>query len=457
MVEARASSVTHAARAGEARGGVPQPDELTAARVSFEHVPVTAIVGAQWGDEGKGKITDLLAQEADVVIRFQGGNNAGHTVVNEHGTFKLHLVPAGIFNPNALCIVGPGTVVDLSVLVHELDGLERAKVSTANLRVSDRAHLLLPWHIALDRLDERERGRQKLGTTGQGVGPAYADKVSRHGIQVYEVRDERRFRQRVAHELERQKKVLERFGDAPLDAKVVADGVLAAAATLGDRIVDTLPLVERAVQTDARILLEGQLGAMRDLDWGIYPYVTSSNPLAGGAAVGAGIPPRYITKVIGVVKAYSTAVGEGPFPTEMAGGEGDALRERANEYGATTGRPRRVGWFDAVAARHANRLNAFTEIAVTKLDVLGAYDRIPFCASYELDGKRTSDMPTTLVLERARPCYETLEGWSTAITGVTDRRALPAKATAYLDRIAETVGAPVGMIGVGPERAATLL
>src|SRR5205807_1556210 len=278
----------------------------------------------------------------------QGGNNAGHTVVNQHGTFKLHLVPSGIFNPNAVCMLGPGTVVDLAFLCNELEQLERSGISTANLRVSDRAHLLMPWHVALDRLDERERGRKKLGTTGMGVGPAYSDKVGRHGIQVYEVRDAKRFRTRVKQELETKNAILERFGDAPLDANQVADGVLAAAGNRGD--------------------------------------------------------------------------------------EATALRERAHEYGATTGRPRRVGWFDAVAARHAHRLNAFTELAVTKLDVLDVYDRIPFCATYELDGKRTSDMPTTLVLERARPCYETLEGWSSDITGVTERRALPPKAVAYLGR-----------------------
>jgi len=420
-------------------------------------VPVTAVVGAQWGDEGKGKITDLLAQEADVVIRYQGGNNAGHTVVNRHGTFKLHLVPSGIFNPNALCILGPGTVVNLQALCVELRDLEARGLATTNLRVSDRAHLLMPWHIALDRLDERERGRQKLGTTGQGVGPAYADKVARHGIQAYEVHDEKRFRQRVAHELERENAILQRFGDAPLDATAVADEVLVAAATLGDRIVDTLALVERAIATDARVLLEGQLGAMRDLDWGIYPYVTSSNPLAGGAAIGAGIPPRFITRVIGVVKAYSTSVGEGPFPTEMKGDAGDALREMANEYGATTGRPRRVGWFDAVAARHAHRLNAFTELAVTKLDVLGAYPEIPFCVGYELDGKVTTDMPPTAILERASPRYEQLKGWCRSLAGVSDRAHLPDAARAYLRRIEETVGAPVGMVGIGPEREATLL
>ncbi len=420
-------------------------------------MPVTAIVGAQWGDEGKGKITDLLAQEADLVIRYQGGNNAGHTVVNEHGTFKLHLVPSGIFNPSATCILGPGTVVDLAALCLELATLAAAGISTANLRLADRAHLVMPWHIALDRLDERERGRKKLGTTGRGVGPAYADKVARHGIQAYEVRDERRFRARVAHELTLKNAILERFGDAPLDPTAVADGVLAAAATLGDRIIDTLPVVERALAADARILVEGQLGAMRDLDWGIYPYVTSSNPLAGFASIGAGIPPRFITRVIGVVKAYSTAVGEGPFTTELHGAEGDRLREKGGEYGATTGRPRRVGWFDAVAARHAQRLNAFTEIAVTKLDVLGDYDEIPFCTAYLLDGAVTTDMPPTLILERALPRYERLPGWTGDLAGCRDRTELPPTARAYLRRIEETVGAPIGMVGIGPERAATLL
>ncbi|MEA2662386.1 MAG: adenylosuccinate synthase [Chloroflexota bacterium] len=420
-------------------------------------MPVTAIVGAQWGDEGKGKITDLLAQEADVVIRYQGGNNAGHTVVNELGTFKLHLVPSGIFNPNATCVLGTGMVIDLVTLRDEMRMLEARGVSTANLRISDRAHLLMPWHTALDRLDERERGRRKLGTTGQGVGPAYADKVARHGIQVYEVRDEAGFRARVAHELETKNAILSKFGDAPLDARTVADGVLEAAAVLGERIVDTLAIVERAVATDARVLLEGQLGAMRDLDWGIYPYVTSSNPLAGFASIGAGIPARSITRVIGVVKAYSTAVGEGPFPTELEGEAANALRERAEEYGATTGRPRRIGWFDAVAARHAQRLNAFTELAVTKLDMLGTYKEIPFCTAYSLDGRLTNDMPPTKLLDRVTPEYEKLRGWCQDIGAIREQAQLPAAARAYLKRIEETVGAPIGMVGVGPERNATLL
>jgi adenylosuccinate synthase len=420
-------------------------------------VPVTAIVGAQWGDEGKGKITDVLAQDADLVIRFQGGDNAGHTVVNDRGEFKLHLVPSGVFNASAVCLVGPGTVVNLSALVAELDMLEARGVSTANLRVADRAHLVLPYHVILDRLDERERGRQRLGTTGRGVGPAYADKVSRHGIQVYETRDERRFRARLARAVEEKNRILAAYGEEPLEARRLADEVLEAAARLGDRICSALPLVEDFVRRDARILLEGQLGAMRDLDWGMYPYVTSSNPLAGGASVGAGIPPRLITRVVGVVKAYSTAVGEGPFPTELQGQEADALRERAGEYGATTGRPRRVGWFDAVAARYAHRLNLFTDIAVTKLDVLDAYERIPVAVRYRLDGEETADMPPTGLLERAEPVYETLPGWCEPTTAARSRRSLPQGALLYLERIAGLIGAPISMIGVGPERRATIL
>ncbi len=420
-------------------------------------MPVTAIVGAQWGDEGKGKITDVLAQDADLVIRFQGGDNAGHTVVNDRGEFKLHLVPSGIFNPSAVCLVGPGTVVNLEALVAELDMLEARGVSTENLRVADRAHLVLPYHVVLDRLDERERGRRKLGTTGRGVGPAYADKVARHGIQVYEALDERRFRARVWALVEEKNRILGAYGEAPLDPRRVADDVLAAAARLGDRICSALALVEDFVRRDARILLEGQLGAMRDLDWGIYPYVTSSNPLAGGASVGAGIPPRLIARVVGVVKAYSTAVGEGPFPTELHGEEADALRDRAGEFGATTGRPRRVGWFDAVAARYAHRLNLFTDIAVTKLDVLDVYERIPVAVRYRLGERETVDMPPTGLLERAEPVYETLLGWCEPITATRSRDALPGRARAYLDRIAALVGAPVSMISVGPERRATIL
>ena len=417
---------------------------------------MTAVVGAQWGDEGKGKITDLLAQEADVVIRFQGGNNAGHTVVNQHGTFKLHLVPSGIFNPNALCIVGPGTGVNLQVLCEELASLERSGISTDNLRVAERAHLLMPWHVAIDRLDERERGRQKLGTTGQGVGPAYADKVSRHGIQVYEVRDERRFRERVARELERQKKVLERYGDAPLDAKIVADEVLAAAATLGDRIVDTLPLVERAVQTDARILLEGQLGAMRDLDWGIYPYVTSSSPIPGGASLGAGLPAVKIDRVLGVVKAYTTAVGAGPLPTELTDGDGDALRERGEEYGTSTGRARRCGWYDAVAVRFSVRLAGYSSIALTKLDVLDRFDRIRIGVAYRdpADAREWTTVPAaTSAYERLEPVYEEATGWQADTTGCRSWEALPEAARAYVERLEQLAGVPISHVSVGPERA----
>ena len=364
--------------------------------------------------------------------------------------------PERDLQPEALCVLGPGCVVDLAFLCRELADLEGKGISTANLRVSDRAHLLMPWHVALDRLDERERGRKKLGTTGMGVGPAYSDKVGRHGIQVYEVLDPKRFRARVKRELETKNAILERFGDAPLDGDEIADGVLAAADKLGDRIVDTLPLVESALAKDARVLLEGQLGAMRDLDWGIYPYVTSSNPLAGGASVGAGIPPRRITRVIGVVKAYSTAVGEGPFPTELRGDEATALRERAHEYGATTGRPRRVGWFDAVAARHAHRLNAFTELAVTKLRRAGRLRADPFLRQLPARWQTNDDMRRPSSWERAgrdtRPRRR-----STAITGGDQRRDLRRKRL-HTGSHRETVGgAGRDESGVGPKGRPTLL
>ncbi len=418
---------------------------------------VTAIVGAQFGDEGKGKITDLLAQSADMVIRFQGGNNAGHTVVNAQGTFKLHLLPSGIFNPAATCILGPGTVVDPSALVEEIETVESQGVAVENLRISNRAHLLLPWHTAADRSDERERGRKQLGTTGKGVGPAYADKVARHGIQMYELARPELFKARVQAEAERKNRVLEALGSETVDPQMIIDAGLKALERLLPYIVDTLPLVEKALQTDQAILLEGQLGAMRDLDWGIYPFVTSSNPLAGYAAIGAGIPARYITRVIGVVKAYTTAVGAGPFPTEIFEQDAHRLRELGHEYGATTGRPRRVGWFDAVIARYAHRLNGFTEVALTKVDVLDSYDKIPYAVAYEFEGARNEQMPPGRLLEQVKPVYEEMLGWESTTTHLREWNELPPKLLAYTDHLAQLIGCRIGMLSVGPEREATLL
>lgn len=434
---------------------------------------VTAIVGAQFGDEGKGKITDLLAQSADVVIRFQGGNNAGHTVVNQFGTFKLHLLPSGIFNPSALCVLGPGTVIDPTALVEEIKQVQSQGIDTSNLRISERAHLLLPWHVAADKSDERERGRKQIGTTGRGVGPAYADKVGRHGIQAYELLLENHFKARVASEAERKNKTLVAFGNEPLDPQVIIDQALEALEELRPYIVDTLPLVENALSKNLSILLEGQLGAMRDLDWGIYPYVTSSNPLAGYAAVGAGVPARYITRVIGVIKAYTTAVGEGAFPTEILGEEATKLRELGGEYGATTGRPRRVGWFDGVVARYANRINGFTELALTKVDVLDTYEEISIGTAYstedfpeeyarntQLDAgakARSVEMPPSKLLEYVKPVYETMPGWKVPTTSIRDWKDLPAKLVKYTNKLESLSGCRIGMLSLGPEREATII
>jgi adenylosuccinate synthase len=421
-------------------------------------VPVTAIVGAQWGDEGKGKITDLLARSADIVIRFGGGSNAGHTVVNEYGTFRLHLVPSGIFNSRALNITGTGTVVDLDFLESELEELRMAGVSAEQLVISNRAHLIMPYHVLLDQLEEEARGKQRIGTTRRGVGPAYADKVNRLGLRAGDLLDWPSFKEKLCFIAAQKNRLLQRVYDHPgLDL----DDLLTRADTwrtrYAHRIVDTVPLLAKAIQADQSILLEGQLGVMRDLDWGIYPYVTSSTTFAGGGAPGAGIPPALITDVLGVVKAYTTAVGEGPLPTELHGAEADALRERGQEYGATTGRSRRVGWFDGVAMRYAATVNRFTRIAVTKLDVLDGIDPLRIAVAYRVGDTLLDTVTTTTDLWRAEPVYEEWPGWSVSTAGVRRWEDLPANAQRYLNRIAELASAPIDIISVGQDREATII
>lgn len=420
-------------------------------------MPVTAVVGAQWGDEGKGRIVDYLAAEADMVVRFQGGDNAGHTVVNDYGTFALHILPSGIFHPETRCIVGTGTVVFPDALLQELAELEAAGVSTENLWISDRAHLILPVHRQLDGLEEASRGGAKIGTTGRGIGPAYSDKAGRHGLRLGDLLRPDYLRERLANILLRWNRLLASYG-APV---LQLDALMAEAETwrarIGDRIVDTLPLVQDAVRNDARIVLEGQLGAMRDLDWGIYPYVTSSNPISGGACAGAGLPPSAVHDVLGIVKAYSTAVGAGPFPVELTGPDGDRLRDAGNEYGATTGRPRRCGWFDALAVRHSSWLNGFTGLAVTKLDVLDDMEELSLCVAYELDGKRVEHLPYTADLDRVRPVYETWPGWQSSTTDARRWEDLPENAQRYLERIAEIVGVSIRFVSVGPQRDALIV
>ncbi len=420
-------------------------------------MPVIAVVGALWGDEGKGHIVDYLSRGAEIIMRVQGGDNAGHTVVNEYGTFRLHLVPSGVFHPGTICIIGAGTVVNPDTLLQELAELEAAGVDTSRVWISDRAHLVFPYHRQRDELEERGRGDRPLGTTRRGIGPAYSDKAARIGLRMGDLlhRDwlHRRLQQTYAAISGR---IAALNGEPPPLEELIARCELWRE-HLKDRIIDTVPLLQEALRRDARILLEGQLGAMRDLDWGIYPYVTSSNTLVGYAAVGAGIPPQAIREVIGVVKAFATAVGEGPLVTEVHGELAERLRRGGPpegwEFGATTGRPRRCGWPDGVALRHAAWLNGFTALAVTKLDVLDGLEEIPLCVGYRLpSGEILTHVPDTPVLEQVTPVYEYLPGWSGPTAMARCWRELPEAARAYLRRLAELAGAPVRYVSVGPGR-----
>ena len=426
---------------------------------------VTAVVGAQWGDEGKGRVVDYLAADADLVIRYGGGNNAGHTVVNPHGHFKLHLIPSGIFSPATKNLLGNGVVINPPALVSELDGLDAAGIGYDNLLISDRAHLVMPYHVLLDRLEERERGAGKLGTTSRGIGPAYVDKVARRGIRVIDLMEPAAFRERLAAALPRIGRIVAGYpgGDTELDALVaestdperIAGAYLAAGERLRTHVVDGLAVVDEALERGDRILLEGQLGTMRDIDWGTYPFVTSSSPIPGGASLGAGMPAVRIDRVLGVAKAYVTAVGGGPLPTELTGAEGDDLRERGAEYGTSTGRPRRCGWYDAVAVRFSVRLAGYSSLALTKLDVLDGHPSIRLARAYRdpADGREWTTVPaSTSVYGRLEPVYEELPGWQTDTTGCRSWDALPAPARAYVERLEELAGVPIGHVSVGPER-----
>lgn len=413
-------------------------------------MPITAVVGAQWGDEGKGRMIDWLAQKADVVIRFQGGDNAGHTVVNEHGKFALHLVPSGIFNPETTCIIGAGAVVNPGALLEEIEILEGSGISTKRLLIESRAHVVLPWHKQLDGLQEAAAGKKSIGTTKRGIGPAYTDKAARVGIRMGDLLRPEYLKQRLGLSIDQKNKLLYSFGEATVELDSLVNQLLYWGEKLKDRITDTLPFVRSAVRSGSKVLLEGQLGVMRDLDWGTYPYVTSSNPLVGAA--GAGLPPMAIDRVIGIVKAYSTAVGAGPLPTELFDSTGEKLREVGIEYGATTGRPRRCGWYDAVAVAHGAWLNGFSSLAVTKLDVLDDFDELKICTHYELNGEKIDYVPDTPDMERCTPVYETWPGWKTSTAHARRWDDLPKAARAYLHRISELAGVPIEFVSVGPER-----
>ena len=425
-------------------------------------MPVIAVVGAQWGDEGKGRVVDYLAatcgeldRPVDVVIRFQGGDNAGHTVVNPLGEFKLHLVPSGIFSPTTRCVVGTGCVVNPETLLAEMDSLHAAGLELNNLFVSSRAHITFPHHCQMDGLEESARGAKAIGTTGRGIGPTYADKAARWGLRVGDLLNPDRLRQRLAAALPRTNRAVDVLGGFPTELDALTDQCLGWARRLHPYITDTLPLVRDALERDRTILLEGQLGVMRDLDWGAYPYVTSSNPIASYGPVGAGLPLQEVTQVIGVVKAYVTAVGAGPLPTELNDQMGDDLRRVGNEFGATTGRPRRCGWLDAVALDYARWLNGFTSIVVTKLDVLDGMPEIRICTGYRLpSGQIVTRMPDPATLGSVEPEYESWPGWLCDTNQARRWEDLPGEAQQYLGRVEELAGAPIGWVSVGPEREA---
>lgn len=417
---------------------------------------ITAVVGAQWGDEGKGKIVDLLAQDAEIVVRYQGGANAGHTVVNHLGKFALHLIPCGIFNTSTVNIIGTGTVVDLDELIKEMDSLLVKGIDLKNLVISERAHVSLPIYPLFERLLETARGVRKHGSTLRGISPAYAAKALRIGMQMGTFRNKDRLRDSLTELLTFGNQVLaSNFGESGLDVEQTIERFLSYRARIVPHLGDTLPLLQKGIEKNSRILLEGQLGTMRDLDWGIYPYVTSSNPLPGGAAAGAGIPPHKITQVLGVVKAFSTCVGAGPFPTELHDETGKYLREVGQEFGATTGRPRRCGWLDAVALKYARMLNGFTEIAVTKLDTLDGLDSLKICTGYLLDGEVVQHMPLSDDLLRVTPIYQEVAGWKEPTAGARSWHELPSEARNYVALIEDYLGAKASLISVGPEREAT--
>ncbi|MFN8486531.1 MAG: adenylosuccinate synthase [Caldilineaceae bacterium] len=415
---------------------------------------VTAIVGAQWGDEGKGRIIDYLAQNADWVFRFQGGDNAGHTVVNDYGKNILHLVPCGIFNPKTKNIIGAGCVVNPKSLLDELAKLEAAGVNVDNLWISNRAQMLMPYHRLLDELEESDRGLDTIGTTKRGVGPAYADKAGRSGLRMGDLLHPDWLEARLDNALRTVNRKIELLGGKSVDGRELYALCMDFQAKLAHRIVDTVPLVRRALQANEKILLEGQLALMRDLDWGIYPYVTSSNPSAAYASVGAGFPAGALNGVIGVVKAYSSCVGDGPFPVELHDADGTKLRTIGQEFGATTGRPRRCGWFDAVAVNYVAWLNGMTTIAITKLDILDQFEKVKICTGYRLpNGEVVTDtMPHTPVLYEVQPVYEEWEGWNTSTENCRHWDELPKQAQAYVRRLSELIGVKVGFVSVGPKR-----
>jgi len=421
-------------------------------------VSSVVVVGTQWGDEGKGKITDFLARKAHMVVRYQGGSNAGHTVVVDGEEFRLHLIPSGILYEDKICVIGNGVVIELGVLVRELQYLQERGKNTSNLRISDNAHLVMPYHRRLDEIEEEQRGEDRLGTTKRGIGPAYRDKAARFGLRVCDLLERETFRKKLATRLEQVNHLLcQVYGTEGFDLEEMEAEFRRYADIIEPHVVDTSLIINQALDAGQNVLFEGAQGTLLDLDHGTYPYVTSSHPTAGGACIGAGVGPTKIDRVIGVTKAYTSRVGDGPFPTELTGETGDWIREKGHEYGTTTGRPRRCGWLDTVILRHAVRVSGLTGLALTRLDTLGGLKEIKICRGYRYRGRLLTEFPHSLdVLKECEPVYEEVPGWDIDISHLTDYDDLPVEAKNYLQRVEELAGVKIDLVSIGRERAQTI-
>ncbi|WP_096437980.1 adenylosuccinate synthase [Alteribacter populi] len=422
-------------------------------------MPSVVVVGTQWGDEGKGKITDYLSEQAELVARYQGGNNAGHTIVFGGVKYKLHLIPSGIFYSDKTCVIGNGMVIDPKALVEELKYLHDKGVDTSNLRISNRAHVILPYHLKLDAVEEDSKGANKIGTTKKGIGPAYMDKAARVGIRIADLLDKETFEEKLELNLRDKNRLLEKVYEVEgFKKEDILEEYYNYGQEISNYVTDTSVVLNDALDEGRRVLFEGAQGVMLDIDQGTYPFVTSSNPIAGGVTIGSGVGPSKINHVVGVSKAYTTRVGDGPFPTELTDEVGDRIRDVGNEYGTTTGRPRRVGWFDSVVVRHARRVSGITDLSLNSIDVLSGIKKLKICVAYEYKGEIIDEFPASLkVLAECKPVYEELDGWDEDITGVKSLHELPKNALYYVERISQLTGIPLSVFSVGPDRSQTNL
>ena len=419
---------------------------------------IHAVLGGQWGDEGKGKIVDFLAENFSIVARFSGGNNAGHTVINELGEFKFHLIPSGVCWPHVSNVIGNGVVVDPNVLIEEISKLKDLGLGNSKIKVSNKCHIVMPYHILIDQSDEKRKGSFKLGTTGRGIGPAYVDKVSREGIRIGELLDLKDFQENLNRVLTLKNEMLTKvYNQEPLKITQIMENAKSWASFLKPYIDDTESYISNSIKDNKKILLEGAQGSLLDLDHGTYPFVTSSNPTIGGALTGLGLGPKNISEIFGVFKSYCTRVGAGPFPTELEGDLGEKLRIKGHEFGTTTGRPRRCGWFDVVIANYSIRINNLDSIILTRLDILDGFDEIKICVGYELEGKEITDLPfDPKILQKCTPIYEVLKGWQQSTSGVSELNSLPKEATKFISRIQELTQTPIKIISTGPKRHETI-